>query len=268
MIRYSNDSSFITHHSSFDCLRYFIHLAYNGTRFCGWQRQPNDPSIQEVIETQLSLLLREQMEVSGCGRTDTGVHALCYYAHFETEKNFTPDDLAFRLNKIVGDDIVVEEIFPVGAEMHARFSATHRSYEYYISSKKNPFQLETVWQIPFLDKLDKEKMQTAARLLLEYKAFAPFCKTHSDAQTMLCDLTQSNWEFSEDGACFQITSNRFLRGMVRLIVGMCINVGSGQMTIEEVRTALETQTPLKKSYSVPSTGLFLSDVRYADIHNI
>ncbi len=246
-------------------MRYFIQLAYNGTRFSGWQRQPNALSVQEILENKLSLLLREPTEIIGCGRTDTGVHALCYFAHFEFEKIFEPADLLFRLNKIVGDDIVIQKIFPVSKDLHARFSATQRSYKYHISFKKNPFAQETVWHIPFFEKLDQEKMQAAAQLLLAYKTFAPFCKTNSDAQTVLCDVTESTWIFSDDGACFYITSNRFLRGMVRLIVGMCINVGLNQLTIEDVKVALGSQTLLKKSYSVPPTGLFLSGVKYGDL---
>lgn len=245
-------------------MRYFIQLAYNGTRFCGWQKQPNAVSVQQTIESKLSVLLKESVEIIGCGRTDTGVHAARYYAHFETLILFEPHDVAFRLNKMIGNDIAVEKIFPVGNDLHARFSATQRSYEYRVSFKKNPFQLETAWHVPFYEKLDLEKMQLAAKLLLEYKAFAPFCKTNSDAKTMLCELSDSVWFFSEEEAHYYITSDRFLRGMVRLIVGACINIGLNQLTIEELRDALETQKPLKKSYSVPPTGLFLTEIVYPE----
>lgn len=221
-------------------------------------------SVQETIETKLSVLLKEPVEIIGCGRTDTGVHALSYYAHLDTEVQFEPQDLMYRLNKMIGEDISIEKIFPVENDLHARFSATKRSYEYRISLKKNPFQLETSWHFPFYEKLNLENMQATAELLLEYKAFAPFCKTNSDVQTMLCELSRSIWFFSEEEARYHITSNRFLRGMVRLIVGACINVGLNQLTIKEVRDALETQKPLKKSYSVPPTGLFLTEVIYPE----
>ncbi len=222
-------------------------------------------SVQETIESKLSILLRKPIEITGCGRTDAGVHASCYYAHFETSFLFEPQDITFRLNNMIGYDIAIEKIFPVGEDLHARFSALQRSYVYHLSFKKNPFQLETAYHIPFKN-LSLEKMQAAAKLLLEYKAFAPFCKTNSDAQTMLCDVSHSKWIFSDVEAHYYISSNRFLRGMVRLIVGMCINVGLNNLTIEEVRHSLETQTTLKKSYSVPPVGLFLTEVIYSEFN--
>ena len=242
-------------------MRFFLELAYNGTRLCGWQRQPNAPSVQQTIEDVFAMMLRQKVDITGCGRTDTGVHARQYFAHFDFDDAF-PKNFLERANKLVGQDIALRKIMPVSDEAHARFDATSRSYQYIISFQKNPFFTETEWFFEQKDRLDREKMQKAAELLRGYSEFGPFCKTHSDAQTMRCEVTKSEWIFADDRALFNIAANRFLRGMVRLIVGMCINAGLGQMTLDDVKEALDSQTPLKKSYSVPPTGLFLTDIKY------
>jgi tRNA pseudouridine38-40 synthase len=243
--------------------RYFIELAYNGTRLNGWQRQDNAPSVQAAIEDALRLILRQPtLEIVGCGRTDTGVHAAQYFAHFDFEGDFS-DSFLQRANKLVGSDIVLKAIHAVRPEAHARFDATRRSYNYYISFEKNPFATETTWHFQLAKRLDKEKMQKTAALLKNYTEFAPFCKTNSDAQTMRCAITESAWIFTDKGAIFTISANRFLRGMVRLIVGACINVGLGQSELDDIKHALDTQTPLIKSYSVPPTGLFLTQIDYS-----
>ena len=246
---------------NFQTMRYFLELAYNGTRFCGWQRQPNAPSVQERIESVFSLILRQPTELLGCGRTDTGVHASYYVAHFDFDKIF-PDNFLDRVNKMLGNDIVLKTLKPVAPDAHARFDATLRSYEYHITAVKNPFAAETEWHFMMYNKLDFDKIQEAAKLLREYDNFAPFCKTHSDAKTMQCQIYRSEWVFTENKAVFYISANRFLRGMVRLIVGACINIGLGQMTLGDLKQALDEQTPLKKSSSVPPTGLFLTEVKY------
>ncbi len=242
-------------------MRYFLELAYNGTRFCGWQRQPNAPSVQQTIEDVFTMMLRQQIEITGCGRTDTGVHASQYFAHFDFESDY-PKNFLDRANKLVGNDIALKKIIAVDDDVHARFDATSRSYQYALSFEKSPFLTEIAWFFTQKDRLDFDKMQKAADLLRGYAAFVPFCKTHSDAQTMNCNIIQSEWIFTDDGASFHISANRFLRGMVRLIVGMCINVGLGQLSLEDVKEALDKQEPLKKSYSVPPTGLFLMDIKY------
>jgi tRNA pseudouridine38-40 synthase len=242
--------------------RYFIELAYNGTRLSGWQRQDNAPSVQATIEDALRLILRQPtLEILGCGRTDTGVHAAEYFAHFDFEGEF-PASFLERANKLVGRDIVLKHIHAVEPDAHARFDAIRRSYNYYLSFQKNPFTTETEWHFQQSKRLDVEKMQKTADLLRGYKEFAPFCKTNSDAQTMLCDISEAAWIFTNNGAIFTISSNRFLRGMVRLVVGACINVGLGQLDLDDVKEALDTQKPLIKSYSVPPMGLFLSRVIY------
>jgi tRNA pseudouridine38-40 synthase len=243
-------------------MRYFLHLSYNGTRFCGWQRQPQNLSVQEKLEEGLAILLRQPIEVTGCGRTDAGVHARAYIAHFDWVGVF-PTHFLERLNKLIGRDIAVIGIEPVADDAHARFDAIARSYEYHIGFVKNPFGQETEWFYPFpIENLDRDKMQAAAKLLLNYKEFAPFCRTRSDAKTMICELSRSEWIFEENSAVYHVTSNRFLRGMVRMIVGACVNVGLSQVTMEELRSALDDQRMIVKSYSVPAEGLYLTKIVY------
>ena len=242
-------------------MRYFLELAYNGTRLCGWQRQPNAPSVQERIEDAFTLILRQPIELMGCGRTDTGVHARYYVAHFDFEGDF-PKSFLQRANKMVGQDIALMKLSVVPDQAHVRFDAYSRSYEYHISFVKNPFTTETAWFFSLPTSLDTHAMQKAAEILRGYEDFTPFCKTNSDAKTMKCQLSRAEWVFEGDQAVFYISANRFLRGMVRLIVGACVNVGLGQMSLDDLKKAMDEQSPLIKSYSVPPTGLFLTEVKY------
>lgn len=244
-------------------MRYFAALAYNGTHYKGWQRQPNATTVQQVIEEAMTLILRKETKVMGCGRTDTGVHAKYFIIHFDHEGGF-PEGFLNRLNKFLPKDIVFYWIKPVAEKAHARFDAYHRSYEYHLDFHKNPFQQDTAFHFPFAGKLDVDQMKAAAKMLLEYKEFAPFCKTKSDAKTMICEMKIAEWEVREAGKklVFHISANRFLRGMVRLIVGMCLNVGLGRISLDELKTAMESQKPLKRSLSVAAKGLYLTEVRY------
>lgn len=244
-------------------LRYFAEIAYKGSAFNGWQKQPHSLSIQETIEQKMSLLLGEPLEITGCGRTDTGVHASQYFFHFDWSGNF-PKDFLRRLNQLLPPDIAVFRIFEVPAEAHARYDATHRAYTYYISLRKDPFGKDTRYFFPYYHRLNMDLLQEAAALLLQYQDFYPFCKSHTDVKTKRCDLRRAEWVLDETHhlLVFHIAADRFLRGMVRLIVGMCLSVAIGQMSIEEVREALEQQTRLRKSLSVPPDGLFLTEVLY------
>jgi len=253
-------------------MRYFAELSYKGTIFNGWQRQPNAPSVQQTIEEAFSKTLRVPITIMGCGRTDTGVHASQFFIHFDLEaelidaqKDF-PRSLINRLNKILPPEIAFYRIIEVKDEAHVRFDAELRAYEYHVIFDKNPFLKDSSFCFPFGKQIDFDKMQTAASLLLQYDAYFTFCKTKSDAKTMLCDLKRSEWIWKKEGKhlVFHISANRFLRGMVRLIVGMCLNVGIGKVSIEEVKYALDKQERLKRSYSVPPQGLFLSEVRYPE----
>ena len=243
-------------------MRYLLHLSYNGTRFSGWQIQPNAPSIQESIESALSILFNQYIHVIGCGRTDSGVHAEEYYAHFDVDKSL--DYLAYKLNRILSQDIYIKSVDVVDDELHARFDATNRSYVYRLKGDKDPFRNEWITVLAKFDVLDTEKMQAAAQLLLSYEDFFPFCKTGGDNKTTICHLTRVEWIFLPEKRemIFHISADRFLRGMVRLIVGMCLNVGLGKVTLEEVKYALDTKTRLNMSLSAPANGLALSGVEY------
>ncbi|CAH1001612.1 tRNA pseudouridine synthase A [Neolewinella maritima] len=238
-----------------------LELAYRGTAYAGWQRQPNARSVEEVIDTALGTVLGQPIKLVGCGRTDAGVHASNYAAHFDYG-GALPPRLLGRLNRYLPEDIALYRLYTVPGDVHARFSATGRTYVYRISYAKDPFRIDTVAWLPSLPDLDRTLMQRAADLLLEYGEFAPFCKTNSDAYTLRCSLTESRWEFGDTEMYYTVTANRFLRGMVRLIVGMCLRVGSGRLTVADVRRALDEQKRLAQPWSVPAGGLYLTHVSY------
>lgn len=243
--------------------RYFLTLAYRGTRYHGWQIQPNAPSVQETLETALTTILRQKIDVTGCGRTDTGVHARYYVAHFDAAGDLPPTFLN-GLNSLLPEDIAVFDIVPVVPSAHARYDAYERSYAYHISFRKDPFLTETAWFYPQFKQLDRDKMAEMANLLLQYDSFFPFCKTNSGLEAYHCTLKAAHWEILPDarGLIFHISANRFLRGMVRLIVGASVQVGVGQLSFADIKNALDQQIHLPKSLSAPPQGLFLTDVKY------
>ena len=243
-------------------MRYFAKLSYQGTKYSGWQRQPKVMTVQEKIEDAIATVLRTDVPVVGCGRTDAGVHALQYVLHFDSDE-VLPEDFLFRLNRILPKDIAVQKVMEVKEGAHARFDASHRAYEYHVGPSKNPFTTNTAFFYPFYHKLDRDKMQTVATLLSEQTAFFPFCKSNTDVKTMDCSIFRSEWIFKEDEMIYEVAANRFLRGMIRLIVGMSLNVGLGKLSIAEVEEALIKQERLRKSYSVPPQGLFLKDILYS-----
>ena len=243
-------------------MRYFIELAYNGAQYQGWQRQPGGrPTVQGNIEHSLSVLLNTETAITGCGRTDTGVHALQYFLHFDGPDELPPN-FHYRLNKHLPKDISIFRIIPVESEAHARFDASHRAYEYRLFTYKNPFEIDTAHYFKFSKFTDRDKVQKAAKLLLNYDEFYPFCKSNHDAKTMKCTIYNAEWTFEEQQWTFDIAANRFLRGMIRLIVGMCLNVGQDKISLDDVKKAMDTQTLLKKSLSVDPAGLYLKDIRY------
>jgi len=243
-------------------MRYFLELAYHGAPYHGWQRQPHSPSVQQTLEECLSMLLRQPIEVTGCGRTDTGVHASQFFLHFDFDSDF-PAHFLRRLNKVLPGDIAVARLLEVAPGAHARFDATRRSYRYDLSFRKDPFRRQSVYYYPYPQRPDFARLQSAARLLTAYEHFFPFCRSNSDAKTMRCDLRRAEWErVSQDDWSFHVSADRFLRGMVRLMVGMCLNAGTGQVALEEVREALERQQRLEKAWSAPPEGLFLTEVVY------
>lgn len=244
-------------------MRYFIELAYNGANYHGWQKQPRDQSVQQTLEDSFSTILGKTIDMAGCGRTDSGVHASQYFAHFEFAGEI-PVRFIRRINKYLPADIVIYRLYPVAPDMHARFSAHYRAYRYHLSLLKDPFRKQTATFYPYAHQLDTDKMQAAAALIKEYELFAPFCKTGSDVDEPRCQLFHSAWTFQENEYIFEIAANRFLRGMVRLIVGMCLDVGREKVSLSEVKEALDNQHRLRKANSAPAEGLFLSEVRYAE----
>lgn len=241
--------------------RYFARLNYKGTRFHGWQIQPNAISVQEEIEKALSTIMRESISVVGAGRTDTGVHASFYILHFETEKPISnPEKLVYRLNRFLPADIAFEKIWHVDNEMHARFSALSRTYKYYIVQQKNPFRTETSYE--YLLPLDIDKMNEAALLLFEYTDFTSFSKLHTDVKTNNCKIYFAEWKQENTKLVFTIKADRFLRNMVRAIVGTLLEVGKGKLSVNDFRTIIEAKNRKYAGTSAPAQGLFLVDVEY------
>lgn len=242
--------------------RYFIHLAYNGSNYCGWQIQPHSPSVQETLERCLGLKLGKPVSITGCGRTDTGVHARNYYAHFDLDTDIADcEDLAYRLNVFLPPDIVVYRIWPVQEDLHARFDALSRTYHYYITRTKNPFHQQDAYYL--YGDLDVEKMQQAADLLHEYRDFTSFSKVHTQVKTNDCRIMEARW-FEQDGLLvFRIRADRFLRNMVRAIVGTLLEVGKGRMTLDEFSAVIEKKNRCSAGESVPAHALFLEEVAYA-----
>lgn len=243
-------------------MRYFITLSYDGTRFHGWQIQPNGITVQEELQRGLSLLLREEVSVTGAGRTDTGVHASIMVAHFDTEKVVDCAQLAYKLNKFLPHDIAIQKIESVDKEMHARFSATSRTYHYFVHTEKSPFLRHYSCELHY--PLDFEKMNQAAQMLMEYDDFGEFCKAHADVKTTLCKVTKARWkQISTAQWRFEITANRFLRNMVRAVVGTLIEVGRGRISLNDFRQVIEGKRRSDAGESMPGNALFLVDIKYS-----
>ena len=245
--------------------RYFVRLAYNGAAYCGWQIQPTDPTVQATIEAALSKMYNMPIQVVGCGRTDTAVHASEYYLHTDLPDRFTIPNLVYKLNNLLPRDIRIFDIKEVATTAHTRFDAIARSYTYKLVFGKDPFREKTVYRYDQSGVPDFDLMNTGADLLLNYKEFFPFCKTHSDNDTYLCKLIESKWDVvNTEEWHYHITSDRFLRGMVRLIVGMTLNLGLGRIQLSEVQAAMENQQRLERAWSVPAQGLYLSTIKYPE----
>ncbi len=255
--------------SPFQC-RYFIELAYKGTPFCGWQIQPNGPTVQEELERVLTMLLQESIHLIGAGRTDAGVHAAYFVAHFDSKKKdlHTNTSLVNKLNQLTSKEIAVYRIISVAPEAHARFDALSRTYHYRIATRKNPFTAELAYH--FYRPLDIAKMNEAAAILLTYSDFTSFSKLHGNAVTNLCSVMQAYWvDDSTNGEIyFVITANRFLRNMVRAIVGTLIEIGLGKQHPEEIRRIIESKDRGEAGMSVPPQGLYLTAIKYPDDFHI
>ncbi len=250
--------------------RYFIHLAYNGTDFHGWQVQDNAPTIQETVNKALSTLLGKGINVIGCGRTDTGVHASDFYAHFDWNYKFSEkklNDLVFKLNRFLPNAILIFDIKEVKPEVNSRFDAVSRTYKYYVNRRKDPFNEDLSFYI--YGELNVEKMNLAAQKMMQFTDFTSFSKLHTQTKTNHCKITYAKWEEKEHQLIFTITADRFLRNMVRAIVGTLLDVGKGKLSIEDFIQIIENKNRCDAGYSVPGKALFLHKVNYPeDIWNI
>jgi len=243
-------------------LRYFFEIQYDGSNYHGWQYQPNAWTIQEAIEEKLSILLGSKTKILGCGRTDTGVHASQYFFHVDTDEKIEID-LCFKMNGMLNKDIVFKKMIPVAEKSHARFDASLRAYTYLIRLEKDPFAVKRQWIIPYYD-LDVASMQTAAKDLMKYNDFPNLCKAGSDVKNFLCDISKSELQYlpDEQRMIYNIEANRFLRNMIRRIVGLLIQIGKGQLTLEEYNECLAKQQAFKYINLAPPEGLYLSKVAY------
>lgn len=242
-------------------IRYFIELAYNGKNYHGWQIQPNAPTVQEELNRALSTILRKDINVVGAGRTDTGVHASFYMAHFDVEETLADTEyLSYKLNRIIGKDIAISKIYEVSTEMHARFSAISRTYKYYIDKQKNPFTCDYAWKV--FPQPNIEQMNEACKILFEYTDFTSFSKLHTDSKTNDCTIMEAYWEEVGNQLIFTIKANRFLRNMVRAIVGTMLEIGQDKLSLEKLRQIIESKNRCNAGTSVPGYALFLCDIAY------
>ncbi|MBA9078443.1 tRNA pseudouridine(38-40) synthase TruA [Rufibacter quisquiliarum] len=242
-------------------MRYFLEVAYDGTRFHGWQVQPNALSVQEVLNDCLRKVFRlPDVETIGSGRTDTGVHATQQWVHVDLPAVFAPEEIQYKLNRILPPDIAVGQVFPVGPEAHTRFDAVSRTYEYRITLEKNPFLVRHTYYLSRIP--DVAQMNKAAQVLLEQEDFTTFSKVKGDTQHYRCTITYASWRQEGHLLIFTIQANRFLRGMVRLVVGTLLDVGKGKLTVPGFREAVERQNRALASGAAPAEGLFLHRVEY------
>ena len=241
-------------------LRYFIEITYDGTPYHGWQRQPNAISVQEKLEEALSTLLRRNLILTGAGRTDTGVHAHQLFAHFDSDEAVDKEHLKFRLNRYLPQSIAIRSIREVAVEAHARFDAKARSYEYIVGTVKNPFHKNRVYLVE--QPLQLQAMEEGAKLLLGSKDFKCFSRSKTDVKTYICEIRNAGWKVQDDNLVFSITADRFLRNMVRAIVGTLLEIGRGKMTINELQSVILSRNRNMAGPSVPAHGLYLTAVTY------
>jgi tRNA pseudouridine38-40 synthase len=243
-------------------LRFFLEISYNGKNYHGWQTQPHDVSIQQVIEEALATIFQRKIEIVGAGRTDAGVHARQLFAHFDLETTENSNQLVYKLNAILPVDIAVHNCFQVKDDAHARFDAQLRTYRYYLIWNKNPFLQDFAYRVH--KKPEVEKMNQAAQILLQYTHFQCFSKSKTDVKTYLCKLTEAYWEEKDNQLIFTITADRFLRNMVRAIVGTLLEVGFNNLSSEELHQIIASKNRSQAGKSVPAQGLFLEQITYPE----
>lgn len=243
-------------------MRYFLEFSYNGKAYHGWQNQPNAISVQEVLEKALSTLLQCDISVMGAGRTDAGVHASQMFAHFDFEGAFEAKDLVYKLNSFLPKDIAVSDVFLVQAEAHARFDALSRTYRYNIATSKNVFNYDFAYQLQLA--LDVEAMNEACKILSQYKDFQCFSKSNTDVKTYHCVIKEAYWTKKSNELVFTIKADRFLRNMVRAIVGTMVNIGLGKLKPEDLHAIIKSKNRSEAGFSVPAQGLFLEKITYPE----
>ncbi|OXB01852.1 tRNA pseudouridine(38-40) synthase TruA [Flavobacterium oncorhynchi] len=241
-------------------MRYFIQFAYNGTHYHGWQIQPNASSVQETLNKALSVLLNSRIILMGAGRTDTGVHAEEMYAHFDYDSDIDSKILVHKLNSYLPKDIAIFNLIKVHDDAHCRFDAIKRTYEYHINTVKNPFLQELSWY--FNQKLDVALMNKAAKILLQHTDFQCFSKVHTDVNTFDCTIFEAYWKVENSKLIFTISANRFLRNMVRAIVGTLVNIGLHKITLADLENIIASKNREKAGFSVPAHGLYLTKIYY------
>ena len=241
-------------------LRYFIELSYFGKIYHGWQNQPNSISVQEVLEANLSKVLRSPIEIVGAGRTDAGVHAKQMFAHFDTENDLDTALLKYKLNSMLPKDIAIAEVFEVKADTHARFDALSRSYEYHLVQEKDAFSEDFAWFLRH--DLDVGKMNEAASLLYDYQNFKCFSKSRTDVRTYNCRIDHAEWKQEGERLVFHITADRFLRNMVRAIVGTLVDIGQNKYPVSHMHEVIKSEDRGKAGTSVPAHGLYLTGIAY------
>lgn len=242
--------------------RYKLTLSYDGQAFFGWQVQPEDRTVQGVLQENLEKLLQEEITVTGCGRTDRGVHASQYVAHFDAQKEL--DNLLYRLNKMLPDEVIVHECIPISADFHARYDARWRTYKYHVSNKRNPFTYRYRWVQPF-NQWNWTSIQEGSEMLIKYDDFQAMSKRDDSQEHYHCEVVQAVWDKQEDELVFTITARRFLHNMVRRIVGGLADLGQGKISLTDWESALKDGKPLPKSLTAPPQGLFLAGISYEEV---
>lgn len=241
-------------------MRYFLEFAYKGTHYHGWQYQPNATSVQETLNKAISTILKKEIELVGAGRTDSGVHASQMFAHFDCDLEFEIPHLIHKLNSFLPKDIALLNIHNVPLEAHARFDAKKRTYEYHIHTKKDAFESNNSWY--YQNELNVEKMNEACKILFNYIDFECFSKVHTDVNTFNCNIYEAHWQKIENRLVFTISADRFLRNMVRAIVGTLVNIGQEKVSLPDFIEIIESKDRNKAGFSVPAHGLYLTKVEY------
>ncbi len=243
-------------------MKYFLELSYNGKAYHGWQNQPNAITVQEIIEKALTILIKENISIVGAGRTDAGVHASQMFAHFETDVHFDTDDLIYRTNSLLPEDIAIHNVVKVKDDAHARFDALSREYLYRISLQKNVFSFDNSFYVK--QNLDVSKMNEASEILLQYKDFQCFSKSNTDVKTYHCNIMHAEWKLINNELQFTIKADRFLRNMVRAIVGTLVNIGLGKIEVNAMHDIIKSKDRGKAGFSVPARALYLQHIEYPD----